>query len=265
METTSKSFAVFLMLIMAISSLSLIMVKPAHSQTTPTTPSVPEFSLKFVDASYDVSTTTSIDPYTGQTITNQGYHVQKSFLVMTIKNQPLVYQYSDSFYYNVKVKGHYEQWTEWSEWFKPDELPRANVSSSQTLITLGVLTQAGLAIDSGSREIDIPSGGSVDFQAEAMIGSIGKNLTEGPAGSLYFAGQTSGWSNIQTINLANGSVSISTSPTPNPTAPPTSNPTPAPSVPEFSWLMILPLFIFMLSIAVMVKLRKRAINSNFNM
>jgi hypothetical protein len=41
---------------------------------------------------------------------------------------------------------------------------------------------------------------------------------------------------MQKLNLADGSVSISTSPTPNPT--------PTPSVPEFSWLMILPLLLF---------------------
>jgi hypothetical protein len=45
---------------------------------------------------------------------------------------------------------------------------------------------------------------------------------------------------------------------PTPTSSLTSHPnsTPTPTVPEFSWLTILPLFIFMLSIAVIVRFRK---------
>jgi hypothetical protein len=59
------------------------------------------------------------------------------------------------------------------------------------------------------------------------------------------------------FSVVNTTTPISTptqNPTPNPTS--TLSPTPTPTVPEFSWLMILPLFIFMLSIAVIVKLRK---------
>jgi hypothetical protein len=193
----------------------IVIVSSASAQAIPK-PSVPEFTLSFVDNSYDVPTTTSINQYTGQTTTNQGYHVQRVYLVMAIVNQPLVYPYSDSFYYNVKIKGHYEQWNDLSEWFKPDELPRANANSSQTLITLGELTQEGLTIDSGSREIDIPSGGSLDFQAIAMIGSVGGDVSQGPPVTLFFRGQTSDWSNTQTVTI-----------------PTTNNPSPSPTIPEF--------------------------------
>ena len=106
-------------------------------------PAVPEFTLSFVDNSYDVPTTSSTDPYTGQVVTHQGYHVQQADLVMTIKNQPLVYQYNGSFYYNINLKGHYAQWDEWSEWFKADEMPLANATSPSTLLTLGRLTESG--------------------------------------------------------------------------------------------------------------------------
>jgi hypothetical protein len=50
--------------------------------------------------------------------------------------------------------------------------------------------------------------------------------------------------------------SSSPTPTQTPSPSPTQNPTPTPSIPEFSWLIILPLFIFVLSIAVIVRLRK---------
>lgn len=62
--------------------------KPTEPASIPT-PSVPEFTLKYVDNSYDVpsSTTTTTDPYTGeQTITTEpGYHVANETIEVTIK------------------------------------------------------------------------------------------------------------------------------------------------------------------------------------
>jgi hypothetical protein len=61
--------------------------------------------------------------------------------------------------------------------------------------------------------------------------------------------ETSDWSNTQTITLS-ANVPLSPSPSPNTSASPT------PSVPEFSWLMILPLFGSALFIAVILRHRK---------
>lgn len=63
------------------------MVKSAFSSITK--PSVPEFTVKLVDSSYDVPTTYSIDPYTGQNVTHAGSHVESRTLDVKIKNQPL--------------------------------------------------------------------------------------------------------------------------------------------------------------------------------
>jgi hypothetical protein len=49
MGSIGKNFVFVLILIMAISSLSLMMTKPANAQTAK--PSVPEFSLKLIDFS----------------------------------------------------------------------------------------------------------------------------------------------------------------------------------------------------------------------
>jgi hypothetical protein len=46
------------------------------------------FTVSFVDLSYDVPITTSTDRYTGQNITNQGYHVENRTIQITIENQP---------------------------------------------------------------------------------------------------------------------------------------------------------------------------------
>lgn len=65
------------------------MVKPAHAQSIPT-PSVPEFTVKFVNASYEVPTSYSTDPYTGQNVTHSSYFVENSSIELTITNQPFV-------------------------------------------------------------------------------------------------------------------------------------------------------------------------------
>jgi hypothetical protein len=187
------------------------MVKPACAQSTPA-PSVPEFTIKFVDNSYDVPTTSSIDPYTGQNVVHQGYHVNNVTLVMIISNQPFVYQYNGRFFYNIRLKGHYAE--NWTQFYSNGNLPLANASSTQTVVTLGALGESGLTMDSGSREIKVPFGGKVDCQVQAMIGQFYKEGV--PLSGWFFQGETSDWSNTQTITI-----SESQTPTPSPAATPT--------------------------------------------
>ena len=49
-------------------------------------PSVPEFTVKLVAHPYDVPTTYSTDPYTGETITHAGYHMENKSIEVSIKN-----------------------------------------------------------------------------------------------------------------------------------------------------------------------------------
>jgi hypothetical protein len=244
MRNKSKVSALLLVLLMVISGLSLLMIKPASSQSIPK-PSVPEFSLSFIDASMDVPTTYTTDPFTGQTVTHQGYHIQKTNFVVLIENQPLVYQFNGSFFYNINVKGHFD--LNWTQWYLNDEMPLANASSSQTSITLGVLNAGGLALDSGSRKMDIPSNGQVDFQIQAMIGGFFK------AGFAHseFSGESSDWSNSQTITIGETSIS-----SPNPTSTSTQNPTQTPAVPEFPSSTIPLLFFIMAISSLLVNLKK---------
>ena len=70
MGKIGKTFAIFLTLIVAMSCLTLLTVKPVNAQSIPK-PSVPEFTLQIADHSYDVpaKTTSTTDPYTGKTTT----------------------------------------------------------------------------------------------------------------------------------------------------------------------------------------------------
>jgi hypothetical protein len=87
---------------------SLTMLQSASAK-----PSAPEFTVKYVDYSYDIPPTYSIDQYTGKSvITNDGKHVDNRSVEFTIKNQPFT-PYNDSrgnniyLYYNFRYKGPY--------------------------------------------------------------------------------------------------------------------------------------------------------------
>jgi hypothetical protein len=117
MDRLSKGFALFFILIMAVSSLSLMIVKPVSAQSIPK-PFVPEFTVKLVDNSYDVPASQSFDPYTGQQIINQGYHVENKCIEVKIGNQqfePFNNEYNQTInlFYNIRIKGYFEEnWTE---------------------------------------------------------------------------------------------------------------------------------------------------------
>ena len=195
-------------------------------------PSVPEFTLKSVDYSYDVPPTYGIDQFTGENvITQSGYHVDNQSVAFKIKNQPFT-SYNDSsgniinLYFNFRFKGNFgSEWryypfsesgqgtVKYSTLFYllTDQSPKLPASNSEyTDIALGLpFLFAG----------DTPSVGSqVDFQVQALIGHI-DSIGDGFSG---FTGQTSDWSNIQTITVGESQI-----PTPSPAATPTSTPTPS--------------------------------------
>ncbi|MDR2707214.1 MAG: hypothetical protein LBB87_00480 [Nitrososphaerota archaeon] len=82
-------------------------------------PSVPQFTVKLVDDSYDVppSTTTVTDPYTGKEsiVNDPGYHISDRTIECSIKNQPFtLYEKENAYtppalYYKIQFKGHFEE------------------------------------------------------------------------------------------------------------------------------------------------------------
>jgi hypothetical protein len=223
-----------LLLITILTVSSLIMVGSVFAEATPK-PSVPEFTLKYVDNSYDIPPTYGIDQYTGEkVITSPGYHVDNREVEFTIKNQPFT-PYTDasgndiSLYYNFRFKGPYGN--DWTYYPKTDRsygfytgfFPDTSASKSDyTVITvpLHALTNYPL----GTPEIS--TGSNVEFQVQAIIGYIEVNHTGMSAGDFYnFTGERSDWSNTQTILI-----SESQTPTPSPatTPTPTSSPSPTP-------------------------------------
>jgi len=111
---------VLLITCLVVSILMVFSVTPTTVQAV-SKPSVPEFSLQFVDNSYDVPPTFSKDPFTGETVmTKEGYHVDNRTIEVKIKNQPFT-PYTDSqgngsgLWYDIRWKGHFDDyWQEYS-------------------------------------------------------------------------------------------------------------------------------------------------------
>jgi hypothetical protein len=236
-----KGFSLLLVATLAVSS--LMIVESASAQSIPK-PSVPKFSLQYNDGSYDVPTTQTTDPYTGQIITHQGYHVNLTVFEMVIQNQ---LNPTNNLYYDVQVKGHYS--SQWVSLFDLSEyLPRQDSSSQQTILRIGQLSEDGLSLVGSHKSITIPSGGKEDIRVQALVGSIGRNASA-PFAAYTFYGTESDWSNTQTITAPG--TSTSTSPTPNPT--------PTPTVPELPFITLI---IVIVALTLAISVFKRLLFNN---
>ena len=243
MDSTSKTLALILILMMAASCVGLMTVKPANAQTTPK-PSVPEFSVKYVDSSYDVPATTSIDPYSGKTVITQGYHVENKSIQISLRNQPFTPFTEDGWNillcYNVREKGHY--FGNWTEVYSAGRGFLYENSGSYTTASYSLTENAPPFWDHLTNITDTVE---VDFQVQALIGYV-HTVYSVPFSNDVFEGEISDWSNTQTVTIS------ATSASPNPTS--TSTATPA--VPELSWLVIVPLLLSVVSVAVIFRHRK---------
>ncbi len=197
-------------LITILTIATLTILESASAQSTPN-PSVPEFTMTYIDLSYYVQPTYGIDQFTGENVTKQeGYHVDKQSVTFKIKNQPFT-SYNDSsghnisLYYNFKYKGHFGN--KWLYYPFSDsgqgtfrysglfivfsyESPKLAASNSEyTEITLSLPFLFG---------VENPTAGSkVDFQIQALTGHIDY---EGD-GFYRYEGQSSEWSTTQTITV----------------------------------------------------------------
>jgi hypothetical protein len=184
MHCLSKGFLFVLILVIAIASLSLLLIKPASGQSIPT-PLVPEFTVKFVG-------TFSI-PFIGYSLPTVN---------ITIKNQPFT-PYTDQ--HGNKINLYYIiQWKEnSSNSWQQTQIPLNESNSNYTETNLGLIRS----------EAPSPTG-QVDFQVEAVIGYITYNSGSVPQGEYIppaYIGEFSGWSNTQTVAVPENSALTSTS------------------------------------------------------
>jgi len=204
--------------------------------------------LQYADNSYSVppTTITTTDPFTGkQEISNQaGYYIQNSSIQISIKNQNIRSSYR---YFDVRMRGHFS-----GDWLDIAHVEATNDfgsthDSEYTLLTYALEGNNATGHFSGDLPIS-PSGGISDFQVQAQ-GWDNVPPSE-PLDSWVMAlSVSSGWSNIHTISVPDGAITISPNTS---TAPTYLSPTrpPSPTVPEMSWLVIAPLLLSIFFIAV---------------
>ena len=267
MGKIGKTFALFLTVIIAMSCLTMVLVKPAYAQTIPK-PAVPQFNVTLYDSSYDIPASATINPYNGQQTTSPATHIEARTLIFTIQNQAFTsFQAKDTnnnvntvkLFYNLRYKGHFDQSQDWNVLFGPN-FGYIQPSSGPQTAYIANGSYSSQEFDVNQFSVGFPANAQVDFQVEALIGY--------PSTPTIFTGQESGWSNTQTVVL-NQTVTtlpstipqIYNSPLPIilPTATSTSTPTATPTVPEFPTWIILPLFIIviLLSIVFVKKIPKR--------
>jgi hypothetical protein len=246
MAKFSKLSLLMLLLILAAPSIQIIELTSADAIPTP---SVPEFSLQLNDQSYDVpsTTTTTTDPYTGeQTVTTQpGYHVLNGTIEILVNHQVFTRHYdSDNRYIQlflrIAYKGHFA--TSWK--YYPGDFE----GNSQYLLASkfgSTNFRFGLGKDLFGGEdrtiFTLPTigggaaGGEVDFKVEAFIGYREKCEYTALSGlSTYdvYTGESSGWSNTQTITIpTNQTASTPTTEPSQSTTTPTASPQEATATP----------------------------------
>ena len=219
MDYASKTLALTLILLMTLSSLTLLTAKPASAQKN--TPSIPEFSLEYVNTTYFSSPTTTTNPYTGQ---NQSYSIPitERGIIITIKNQPFTQPIDNNslldinepcLFYLFQWKGYYSStWTNSSQY-----RVYSDQQSNCTVIRLGMDGNNDNSFGAPIQLEDIPDGGKLDFQVQAFIGYYIYVPTPTqlnpfyPTSTAVFVGQSSGWSNTQTLTIINGSKTTSIS------------------------------------------------------
>jgi hypothetical protein len=194
-------------------------------------PSVPEFTLQYVDYSYDVppTTTSTTDPYTGKTTTTTipGYHVENKTIQATINNN------IGASYYNFRYKGSYtDKWNYYP--FDPDSLFGYNLPDAFYVPYKASTSSYTVAALPSYFFKDVPEGGQIDVQVQALFGDFdaepfGHLFPLEPTYDFYFEGTTSDWSETQTITFGESQTPTpSPAATPTPTSPPATTPSPTP-------------------------------------
>jgi hypothetical protein len=201
-----------LLLVLVILSSGFLLVNPAQAQYSPP---IPQFTLKFDNESYNVPATS----------TSQGYHVDKEFIDVIIKNNnafsfyAVVNESLVKLYYNIRVKDHYQNWSNCT--VSPNLAPS---NSNYTTVKFGL---GRVNPDPGGFSIwigNITNGNQVDFQVQGVDGFYSKLTQENPPCwrlpqfSIFNETGASGWSSTQTISA---SAVSTTTPTETPSTPTT--------------------------------------------
>jgi hypothetical protein len=230
----NKSKGITLLLVAILTAASIVMVESVSAQSTHM-PSAPEFTVKYVDLSYNTQAVYGIDQYTGKNVVKEeSQHIDNRSLQFTIKNQPFtpLPELSGNLtglFFNFRIKGAYG--TEWDYYpfaldgqstntyggpFVPlDERPPAPAfsqsSTEYTTVTIKI-----------PEVYNIPSGAPLEVQVQAIAGGMWYQDKQ-----YHFSGESSDWSSSQIVTV--GESLASSIPSPTTTLKPTAHQTAAPT------------------------------------
>ena len=253
--------AVLLVIIVLAASSLLVMPVPARHSSIPK-PSVPEFTLKLVNKSYDVptNTSTSRDPCTNKTTntTILGYHVKDFEIEINIKNQPFMPclgEHNLTLFYSVcwgttvgENGGTF--WSSLSSWrFSPPSfrgLFPANSTSEYTMLFAPANYQPNTKV---AFRVEAILGYEYTLYSPSFFANIGETI---------FVHESSGWSDTQTVAIPNTlAVASTVSPTVFPESP----------LLSLSWeqvaiIILIILAVVQMAISVVLLRRKREVTTN---
>ncbi len=206
----TKWLVLLLVSLLVTSSLTMVGLASAQSK-----PQVPTFSLTFTDNSYEMNSRHMRNGTIQIIIENQHFTPYKNSNNNTIK-----------LFYHYQIKGHYD-----SKWIISPDMDQYIEASNTDKTIFEYRIDDLWEDDTSGRVPNIPADGQLDFQVEAFVGyavtlcaSIARRAED------YYTlynGQTSGWTDTQTITVGQGNAKS----TPNPTqTPPQSNPTTIPPI-----------------------------------
>ena len=223
-----------MVLLVATSCLTLLLIKPANAQSIPKPP-LPQFSLWYSDTVTIIpaTVTSTTNPYSGKntTTTIPAQQIENKEINVTITNQPFpptVNGYTANLYFIVQDKPHFQNggFEQESYYYFP-----INTTSA---ISGTLAANSGFSLppkSSGQTTIlqfptySLNPGDEEDFQVKAILGyyyttqvNIGGQTIPVYVNESLFAYQTSDWSPTQTFTMPSTS-----------TPPPSNISTPAPS------------------------------------
>jgi hypothetical protein len=219
-----KRFALVFVLVLAL--LSLIMVRSDYASAQSTTPTPPPVTPSSSPASSPTPTPTPSIPTPTPFIPKPAVpeftvklihsfpEENRTTLELTIKNQPFDKNNTDhySFFYNVRTRINDENWT---DLYKAEDGYPAQSDSDYTVLSFSSSINnsdgwfKSTAYTYPYHWIYAPSGAEIDFQVQAMIGYRDRSWKDYANGILPYAftGETSGWSNTQTLAISESQAS----------------------------------------------------------
>jgi hypothetical protein len=170
-----------------------------------TAPSVPDFTVKQVDRSYETPITYTKNQYTGETITHPSYHVENLTIDIIIQNQPfipaIINGNTTKLFYNIEAKFSNQKWSINDYPSEANKYVVEASSSGSTVVTYVLSDTGGWYVSKGNQ---------IDIRVQAVTGykyqvwSLGGGII--PIGTEFALDKASSWSSAKTIAVGSGEI-----------------------------------------------------------